>query len=132
MVESSVDTVVAHLGVNYQDGVAIRRYEGDSYVAGAAGGVNTLWLSRVLLRLALHYASRDAAKAAAYRERALGHLEVVRRRATQPGLLPELIGETPSSSGWAVPHAWAMASFVVNVLLLDELNRALGHNQRAP
>jgi oligosaccharide amylase len=131
MVESCVETIVARLAVKYPDGIAIRRFEEDAYVSGAAGGVNTLWLSRVLLRLALHYAPSDPAKAAAYRDRALGHLEVVRRRATQPGLLPELIGEAPSGSGWAVPHAWAMASFVVNVLLLDELNHALGHSRRA-
>jgi GH15 family glucan-1,4-alpha-glucosidase len=120
MMESMVETLVERLGVPLSGGIAILRFEGDRYVGGSAGGVNTLWLARVLLRLALHYQfSSDPARAAAYRDRAVQAMRVVRSRATVTGLLPELIGRADTESGWAAPHGWCMAAFIQCVRLLD-------------
>ena len=120
MVESMVQVIHERLRKSLPDGEAIMRHEGDDYVEGSAGGVNTLWLARVLLRLAVYYAERDPATSATYREQAEGYMRVVIARGTPTGLLSELIGggATPR---WAVPHGWAMASFVNCALLLNEL-----------
>lgn len=120
MVESLVQVIRERLTKRLPDGEAIIRHEGDDYVDGSAGGVNTLWLARVLLRLALYYKDRDAAKAVAYRESAEQYMRVVIARATTTGLLPELIGSN-TTSRWAAPHGWAMASFIQCALLLNQL-----------
>jgi GH15 family glucan-1,4-alpha-glucosidase len=121
MIESSVEVIVAKLGVQLPTGLAINRFQGDAYLGGAAGGVNTLWLARVLLRLALFYQKRDPVRADGYRTRALEHLRVVRSHATPTGLLPELIGGGVSPTAWAHAHGWAMACWMQAMLLLDQL-----------
>jgi len=121
MVESTVRVIQQRLTKVLPDGNAIIRHEGDDYMDGSAGGVNTLWLARVLLRLALYYKDRDPEAARGYREQAEGYMRVVIARGTSTGLLPELIG-TSSISRWAVPHGWAMSCFVMCALLLEQLN----------
>ena len=120
MVERLARVVQTRLAKTLPEGEAIMRHEGDDYVEGSAGGVNTLWLARVLLRLATHYAAGDPDRAADYRAQAEPYLRVVAARATGAGLLPELIGggATPY---WAAPHGWAMASFIHCALLLEGL-----------
>jgi oligosaccharide amylase len=124
MVESLVEVIVERLGMQMPSGLAIARFEGDSYLGGAAGGVNTLWLARVLLRLARFYRDRDRSRSDDYRRRALEHMRVVRAHATTTGLLPELIGGGGASTGWAHAHGWAMASWIEATLLLDALDGA--------
>ena len=120
MIETSVKTIIARLGVQLAEGPAIARFEGDGYLGGAVGGVNTLWLCRVLLRLALWYQPRDAARAKAYRVQGESYLHTVLRRVTPAGLLPELIGKPGQPAYWAAPHAWAMGSLVLIAHLLDQ------------
>jgi oligosaccharide amylase len=121
MVESAARTVVDRLTTYLPPGPAIIRHKGDDYVDGSAGGVNTLWLARVLLRLAVWYRDVDAAASAAYRAQAETYLRTVLGRATPgTGLLSELIG-SHTTPRWAVPHGWAMASYVQCALLLQEL-----------
>jgi oligosaccharide amylase len=121
MVERMVATIRERLTRHLPEGDGILRHEGDDYGGGAAGGVNTLWLARVMLRLALYYQDRDAAKTRAYREDATRYLRTVIARGTTTGLLPELIG-SDTLHHWAVPHGWAMASFIQCALLLDRLH----------
>ncbi len=120
MIESMVRVIRARLTKALPGGDAILRHEGDDYVGGSAGGVNTLWLARVLLRLAVYYADRDSAQSATYRTWAEGYMGVVISRGTTTGLLPELIGNN-TETRWAVPHGWAMSSYVACALLLNKL-----------
>ncbi|HEX2948621.1 MAG TPA: glycoside hydrolase family 15 protein [Armatimonadota bacterium] len=121
MVESMVRVIRERLTKHLPDGEAIIRHEGDDYVDGSAGGVNTLWLARVMLMLANYYRGRDEAKSQQYRTQAEQYMRVVIARGTGTGLLPELIGGG-ATSRWAAPHGWAMASFVQCALLLNKLN----------
>ena len=123
MVESMVEVIRERLTKHLPDGEAIMRHEGDDYVDGSAGGVNTLWVARVMLQLACYYQERDAAKCRGYQEGAMQYMRVVIARATSTGLLPELIGSN-TTSRWAAPHGWAMASFIQCALLLNQLERA--------
>ncbi len=118
MVQSSAETIIRHLSIDIDGKKGIGRFEGDQYLGGSAGGVNTLWLARVLLRLALSHQETDRARAKEYEEQALQYIRAVTPRATAAGMLPELIGG-PGSSHWAAPHGWTTASYVVNMLLLD-------------
>jgi len=132
MAESTVSQVEQRLGVSLVDGPAIRRYEGDDYMGGMPGGVNTLWLVRVLLRLAVAECHRQRGQALAYYHRAQEYLRVVIHRATPTGLLPELISPVPGSPGWAVPHGWAMALYLDCIFLLDQVHRELLCTQAEP
>ena len=123
MVETSVKTIIARLGTQLPEGPAITRFEGDGYLGGAVGGVNTLWLCRVLLRLALWYHPRDAARASAYRTQAESYLHTMLQHTTPTGLMPELIGKPGQPAYWAAPHAWAMASLVLIAHLLDQFEK---------
>jgi len=120
MIERMVAVIRARLTRHLPEGDGIMRHEGDDYGGGAAGGVNTLWLARVMLRLALYYQDRDASRSQAYRDDATRYLRTVIARGTTTGLLPELIG-SDTLYHWAVPHGWAMASYLQCALLLDRL-----------
>jgi len=122
MVESMLKVIREHLAKHLPDGEAIMRHEGDDYVDGSAGGVNTLWVARVMLQLACYYQRRDAEKCRGYQDGARQYMRVVIARATGTGLLPELIGSS-TTSRWAAPHGWAMSSFVQCALLLDRLGK---------
>jgi GH15 family glucan-1,4-alpha-glucosidase len=100
--------------------VGLRRFEGDVYLGGVVGCVNTLWAAQVYLRLAAAEQSDKPEAAADFRERAVAYLRLCLSRATATGLLPELIGLQPDTPYWAVPHAWASALMVRCAHLLDE------------
>jgi GH15 family glucan-1,4-alpha-glucosidase len=122
MVESMAHVIRERLTKEYHDGQAIIRHEGDDYVGGSAGGVNTLWLARVLLRLAVSFRQEDPGKTRDYRTQAEEYMRVVVGHGTTVQLLPELIG-SESTPLWAAPHGWAMASFIQCAVLLDELEK---------
>ncbi|MHB9022752.1 MAG: glycoside hydrolase family 15 protein [Armatimonadota bacterium] len=123
MVESMARVIRERLTKHYPDGEAIIRHEGDDYVGGSAGGVNTLWLARVLLRMAVSCRQDDPAKAQEYRAQAEGYMRVVIGHGTTVFLLPELIG-SDTTPRWAAPHGWAMAAYIQCALLLDALEGA--------
>ncbi len=107
--------VTEKLEVDWMGGRAIRRFEGDAYVGGVPACVNTLWMARCCLHVAANNHDRELI------ERAQGYLQVVLRRATPTGLLPELMQGPTGQSYWAAPHGWAMASFVSGVVALAKL-----------
>jgi oligosaccharide amylase len=118
MAEASVETIARVLAADINGQPAIRRFEGDQYLGGSAGGVNTLWMARALLRLAQE---SDGERARGYQQRAIDYIHTVLSRATAAGLLPELIGGAGAPSHWAAPHGWAMSAYIENMLLLDQL-----------
>ncbi len=121
-----VEKLVERIGVESNGGIALYRFERDNYAGGGPSAVSTLWLARVMLALAL--AAKDDQRAAAeYRERAMAAMRAALASGTETGLLPEMMGPAPGSH-WAVPHGWAMASFVMAALLLDQVEGRLGKN----
>ena len=121
MVESMVEVIRERLTKHLPDGEAIMRHEGDDYVDGSAGGVNTLWLARVMLHLAHLLSGARRGKMPQLSGRRRGNTCAWSSRArTSTGLLPELIGSN-TTSRWAAPHGWAMASFIQCALLLNQL-----------
>lgn len=130
LIETNLDTIESRLAFRMDDGgVGIRRYEGDGYLEGVIGCVNTLWFALVNLQVALTYASEDPERAVALRSRAVGYLDFCLAHATPTGLLPELIGTRPEYPYWAAPHGWASGLMVKCVLALSELD-ALAAGER--
>ena len=121
MIESHLATIQARLTGHLDGGTGIRRYEGDGYLGGVIGCVNTLWAAWVCLRLAQAYRGENDAKSAHYQQQALDYLDFCLDHATPTGLLPELIGTDPSTPYWAAPHSWASGLLIECVLALDEL-----------
>ncbi len=109
--------VTEKLEVDWMGARAIRRFEGDAYVGGVPACVNTLWMARCCL----HVAAKNGDNSLI--ERAQSYLQVVLKRATPTGLLPELMQGPSGQTYWAAPHGWAMASFVSGVLKLAALKR---------
>ncbi len=107
--------VTEKLEVDWMGARAIRRFEGDAYVGGVPACVNTLWMARCCL----HVAAKTGDLALV--ERAQSYLQVVLKRATPTGLLPELMQGPEGQNYWAAPHGWAMSSFVSGVLDLASL-----------
>ncbi len=110
--------VTEKLEVEWMGARAIRRFEGDAYVGGVPACVNTLWMARCCLHVAAKNGDQNLI------ERAQSYLQVVLRRATPTGLLPELMQGPDGQSYWAAPHGWAMSSFVSGVLKLAALKSA--------
>ncbi len=121
IIESNLATIQAQLTLNLDGGAGIRRYEGDSYLDGAVGCVNTLWAAWVCLRLAQAYRDENTPKSAHYRQQALDYLDFCLDHTTATGLLPEIIGPNPDTSCWAAPHSWASGLLVECILALDKL-----------
>jgi len=120
MVRTFVETLMRRAGENTSRGETLRRFEGDQYAGGGPSAVSTLWLARVLLSIALA-CQDDEATTGAYRARAVSAMRAVLEAGTSTGLLPEMMGPAPGSH-WAVPHAWAMASFAMAAVSLDRLS----------
>ncbi len=118
MVRKLVEGLAGRIGVRSDGGEALFRFEGDQYAGAGPSAVSTLWLARVLLELAI--AGQGDGEAKAYRERAVACMRTALAAGTTTGLLPEMMGAVPGSH-WAVPHAWAMASFAIAAMLLDRL-----------
>lgn len=120
--ESHLQVVRQRLGQELGGQVGLRRYEGDAYLGGAIGCVNTLWAALVSLKLARAGQSKDEKQAAAYRQQALADIDFCLANSTPTGLLPELIGRQPDTPYWAAPHAWASALFLDCIHELSGLN----------
>ena len=118
LVQKLVEGLARRIGVKSGGGEALHRFEGDQYAGAGPSAVSTLWLARVLLELAI--TSQGDGEAKAYRERAVACMRTALAAGTTTGLLPEMMGAVPGSH-WAVPHAWAMASFAMAAMLLDRL-----------
>jgi oligosaccharide amylase len=120
LLESNLQTIEERLNYRLPDGgVGIRRYEGDGYLGGAIGCVNTLWFALVCLQIAASYRGEDDARAEQYVAKALGYLHFCLDHATPTGLLPELIGTQPDYPYWAAPHSWASGLLVKCALELE-------------
>ena len=117
MIEATVATIEKHLGTSLHAGRGIFRFQFETYLGGAIGCVNTLWLAKVLLRLADWHRGRDPWAEAPLRRRAEAYIRFCRAHATPTGLIPELIGRTPDTPYWAAPHAWATALYAQCLLL---------------
>ena len=127
MAARTLASVEHKLGVDVHGGRAILRYEGDPYLFGAAGCVNTLWAARAHLRLALVAARRrDLAAADSHAEAARSYMRTALANTNPVGQLPELISRGGYYRYWAAPHAWASALFVQCVLMLRRLRELRG------
>ncbi len=124
MAESNLATIRTRLGQDLGGKRGLRRFEGDAYLGGVIGCVNTLWAALVSLKLARAWQGEDAEKSRAHREQALADLDFCLAHATPTGLLPELIGLQPDAPYWAAPHAWASALLVDCVHELEGLGTA--------
>jgi len=116
----TVEVIESRLGQRLDGGRGIRRYEGDCYLGGVIGCVNTLWLALVLLKVSRSYRQEDPARAEAARQRAACYVDFCLEHATPTGLLPELIGTADDTPYWAAPHSWASGLLVECVLEMDE------------
>jgi oligosaccharide amylase len=128
MVRALVPSLVRRAGRQFRGADALCRFEGDQYAGGGPSAVSTLWLARALLELALTSEDEPAALAA-YRDQAVATMRAALASGTPTGLLPEMMGPTPGTY-WAVPHAWATASFAMAALSLSRL--AAGPGAQAP
>lgn len=93
-------------------GPLVLRYDGDSYLGGMAGVVNTLWMARALYRLAAGEARFALEAARAHFVSAEAYLGAALACRTETGLFPELGGGGPQAPYWAAPHLWASAAFI--------------------
>lgn len=105
------------LGVQAKGGLAIRRFEQESYMGGGPAAVNTLWAARCHLRLAQH--TTDSAEVADRVQKALGYIRTALANANPTGQLPELIPWN-GYEYWAAPHGWATAVLIDCIRLLRE------------
>jgi oligosaccharide amylase len=121
MILSNLQEIERRLSQPLEGGTGIRRFEGDTYLGGVVGCVNTLWMAQVTLRLAVAEKTADPAQAQIWHDQALGYIRLCLSRATVTGLLPELIGLQPDTPYWAVPHGWASGLLVRCAVLLDQL-----------
>lgn len=107
--DSNLRVIRDRLTREAEGGRGLRRYEGDGYLGGAIGCVNTLWGALVALRLARAWEGDDRQRAEEHRREAAADLEFCLAHATPTGLLPEIIVLEPGTPYWAAPHAWASA-----------------------
>jgi len=129
MAASTVSAISASLTQELPCGRALRRFEGDAYLGGICGAVNTLWLARAAFRLALAFAAgqaSDLASAQQWFERGEQALRAVVRCRTATGLFPELIGTEAATPFWAAPHLWASAAFISACCLRQRALSGLG------
>lgn len=126
LIETNLNTIEERLSYRLDDGgVGIRRYEGDGYLGGVIGCVNTLWFALVNLQVALACAAEDRDHATDLRRRAVGYIDFCLAHTTPTGLLPELIGTRPEYPYWAAPHGWASGLMIKCLLFLSELDELL-------
>ncbi len=116
--QQTVDDVCQNLAVPVKGGQAILRFEGESYMGGGPGCVNTLWAALCLLRLA---GASDAQQRGQQIERARTLMDVALANTNPTGQLPELIPNIHFDY-WAAPHGWASALLIECVLELNSLS----------
>lgn len=119
---SSFRTVEDRLGQQFGEGIGIRRYEGDGYMGGPVGAVNTLWAALVAYQLAISAADEDEARQ--WQQRAEKYVRVAVAHTTPTGLLPELIPVGSGFGWWAAPHAWASGLMIQCSLMAHRIHAA--------
>lgn len=119
MALKNLRTLEETLSRDIDGGRALRRYEGDAYLGGAIGCVNTLWAAQVRLELALSFIDDNESLAEDLAEGAAEYMNIALDHATPTGCLPELMS-SPEEPYWAAPHSWASALMVKCILLYDE------------
>ncbi len=124
MAVATYNTIDHRLGAEINGGRVIRRYEGDSYLGGAFGAVNTLWMALVGYRFAA--TASDRAESDDWVRRAEQFVGAALAHTTPAGLLPELIPQVPGYPYWAAPHAWASALMVRCALAAEEVPGGVG------
>ncbi len=117
----TVDGVASDLRSGVRGGEAILRFQGESYMGGGPGCVNTLWLALCRLRLAATAANER--ERGEQRERALAHVRVALANTSPTGQLPELIPKIQFAY-WAAPHALACAMLIEVVTALRGIEPA--------
>ena len=124
LIETNLEFIRQRLTYTMHDGSeGLLRYEGEGYLGGVIGCVNTLWYALVCLQVANSYRGEDDGRAAELRQLAEGYIHFCLDHATPTGLLPELIGTRPDYPYWAAPHSWASGLMVKCILELDRLGR---------
>jgi len=128
MLLSTIAVLEEHLAVPGEGGRGLFRYQFDTYVGGAIGCVNTLWVAKILLLLGRQAQERGDPADAELWERGRAYLDFCRAHLAGCGLVPELIGRTADIPYWAAPHAWSTALMIECLLLLpgnDQLPKPL-------
>ncbi len=126
----TLDGISRDLRSSVKGGGAILRFQGESYMGGGPGCVNTLWLALCRLRLAATAA--DPLERRDQRARAMEDVRVALSNTSPTGQLPELIPKVRFDY-WAAPHAWACALLIEVVIALRSLDPANSafHDPRA-
>ena len=114
----TVDSIDGGLRSPVKEGSAILRFEGESYMGGGPGCVNTLWLALCRLRLAATSGNPDERRDCV--ERALADIRVALANTSPTGQLPELIPKI-NFDYWAAPHGWACSLLIEAVHALGTL-----------
>ncbi len=120
----TLDGIGESLRSPVKGGGAILRFEGESYMGGGPGCVNTLWLAVCRLRLAETAASPEERRQ--QRELALQDIRVALANTSPTGQLPELIPKIRFDY-WAAPHGWACSLLIAAVQLLKHLEPPPGN-----
>jgi len=116
----TLDGISRDLRSQVKGGGAVLRFQGESYMGGGPGCVNTLWLALCRFRLATSAADQHER----CRHRALGmqDLQIALANTSPTGQLPELIPKILFEY-WAAPHAWACSLLIEAVLALRALDQ---------
>lgn len=116
----TLDGISRDLRSQVKGGGAILRFQGESYMGGGPGCVNTLWLALCRLRLAA--ATADQQERSRQRALAMENVQIALANTSPTGQLPELIPKILFDY-WAAPHAWASALLIETVLTLRSLDQ---------
>lgn len=116
----TLDGISRDLRSQVKGGGAVLRFQGESYMGGGPGCVNTLWLALCRLRLAA--SSTDQQERSRQRALAMENLQIALANASPTGQLPELIPKILFEY-WAAPHAWACSLLIETVLALRSLDQ---------
>jgi hypothetical protein len=116
----TLDGISRDLRSQVKGGGAVLRFQGESYMGGGPGCVNTLWLALCRFRLAATTIDQQERS----RQRALGmeNIQIALANTNPTGQLPELIPKILFEY-WAAPHAWACALLIEAVLALRALDQ---------
>ncbi|MEM2924317.1 MAG: glycoside hydrolase family 15 protein [Methanocellales archaeon] len=121
MLEQAILLIEKKLGIYVNEGIGIKRFEGDEYIGGNPWTITTLWYAIVLLKLASFYLNSDQDKADHYFKKAVACMEWCQRGSTSTGLLPEQVDRFTGKPTWATPIGWAHALVIKCLLLMEEL-----------
>ena len=113
---ATLDGISADLRSEVKGGGAILRFEGESYMGGGPGCVNTLWLA--VCRLVLARSTVDPDERERQQTLAMADLRIALANTSPTGQLPELIPKILFDY-WAAPHAWACSLLIEAALALQ-------------